>query len=129
VDAHWVSLQYKDAEEEIKKFRAKYPEIDLVQYRQATLTDDYDDTAGLVAALNLVICVQTAVAHLCGAIGKECWVMVSKTSQWRYAESGETIPWYRSLRVHRQKRLGEWEPVMQEVARDLKAKFGQRIRA
>lgn len=119
VDAHWVSLQYKDASDEIARFRAKYPEIDLVQYRQATLSEDYDDTAGIVAALDRVICVQTAVAHLCGALGKECWVLVAKTSQWRYGEEGTSIPWYKALRIYRQARLGEWEPVMLEVAGDL----------
>lgn len=128
VDAHWVSLQYKDAEDEIKAFREKHSEIDLVQYRQATLTDDYDDTAGLVAALDQVVCVQTAVAHLCGAIGKECWVLVAKTSQWRYGQAGDSIPWYKSLRVFRQIRLGDWSSVMNEVAGELREKYGQQTK-
>lgn len=128
VDAHWVSLQYKDAEEEIRAFRETHSEIDIVQYRQATLTDDYDDTAGMVAALDRVICVQTAVAHLSGAIGKECWVLVAKTSQWRYGQEGEQIPWYKALRIFRQARLGEWEPVMNEVAGKLRAQYAREKR-
>ncbi len=102
VDAHWVSLQYKDADEEIAAFRAKYPHIDICQYRHGTLTQDYDDTAALVASLDAVVCMQTAVAHLGGGLGVPTFVAVPTLSQWRYGDANESIPWYRSLRVIRQ---------------------------
>jgi tetratricopeptide (TPR) repeat protein len=63
VDAHWVSLQYKSAAKEIEAFRRDHPEIDLVEYPHATLTNDYDDTAALVSALDQIVCMQTAVTH------------------------------------------------------------------
>jgi hypothetical protein len=68
VNAHWVSLEYRPSKE-IDEFKAKYPEIDLKEYPWATLTEDYDDTAALVAAMDLVVSVPTSVAHLAGALG------------------------------------------------------------
>lgn len=112
VDAHWVSLQYKDAAKEI----AGTP---VVQYPYATLTQDYDDTAALVAACDLVICMQTSVVHLAGALGVPAWSLIPKTSQWRYGESGETLPWYKSVRMYRQTDV--W-PV-KRIADDLRAYF------
>jgi tetratricopeptide (TPR) repeat protein len=129
IDAHWVSLEYKDASAEIAEFKAKHPEIDLVQYPFGTLTKDYDDTAALVASLDRVICMQTAVAHLAGAIGKDCWVFVSKTSQWRYGEEGDLIPWYGSLKVYRQRKLGDWEIPIKEAAFQLGEMYAQRAAA
>lgn len=112
VDAHWVSLQYKDAAKEI----AGTP---VVQYPYATLTQDYDDTAALVAACDLVICMQTSVVHLAGALGVKAWSLIPKTSQWRYGEEGESLPWYRSVKMYRQ--TDKW-PV-QRIASDLAAHF------
>jgi len=107
IDAHWVSLQYEDAADEI----AGSP---IVQYPQATLTKDYDDTAALVASLDLVITMQTAVAHLAGALGKPCIVFVPDTGQWRYGSSdGTTTPWYKSVHVVHQR--GNWDLAKQRA--------------
>jgi hypothetical protein len=119
IDAHWVSLQYRDAQPEIEAFKAKHPEIDLVQYPWATLTKDYDDTAGLVESCDRVICVQTAIAHLCGGLGKRCDVFVPHTSQWRYAGTEDYTPWYKSVLVHRQAVRGHWSNTLQSFAEDL----------
>ena len=102
IDAHWVSLEYKSAAKAIGEFKARHPEIDIHEYPHATLTRDYDDTAALVASLDMVFCVQTAVAHLGGALGVPTWVCVPPTSQWRYGSKGEAVPWYKSVRVLRQ---------------------------
>lgn len=99
--AHFVSLQYKDAAGEIEG-------SPIVQYRAATLTDDYDDTAALVASLDLVICMQTAVAHLAGSLGVPCIVFVPDTGQWRYGFPEEEVtPWYKSVTVIHQR--GNWD--------------------
>lgn len=112
VDAHWVSLQYKDASKEIEG-------SPVVQYSWATLTKDYDDTAALVASCDLVIGMQTSVFHLAGAMGVPAWILIPKISQWRYGESFETLPWYRSVKLYRQ--TDKW-PV-QKIANDLKSHF------
>ena len=124
VDAHWVSLQYKDASKEIEEFKKKNPSIDLVQYSWATLTKDYDDTAALVSEVDMVICIQTAVAHLSGALGKECLVLLPKNSQWRYGSYGD-IPWYSSVKVFRQRSLQDWNGPLGEVIGKLRKKYAE----
>lgn len=127
VDARWVSLQYKDASQEIAEFRQQNPSIDLVQYSYATLTDDYDDTAAMVAECDLVIAVDTSIVHLCGALGKECWVLLHKYSQFRYGTSGETTPWAKSLKLYRQRTLQDWTGPLGEVTGALRKRFGARM--
>ena len=127
VPAHWVSLQYKDAEKEIADFKRENPGIDIVQYEGATLTKDYDDTAALVAELDLVITIQTAVVHLAGALGKECWILLPKYSQWRWGESWNTTPWYNSVRCFRQRSLKDWTGPFGEIVGRLRKRFGQKL--
>lgn len=123
VDAVWVSLQYKDASKEIAKFKERHPEVDLRQYAFGTLTKDYDDTAAMVAAMDMVFSMQTAVIHLAGAIGKECWCFVNKHSQWRYGLPNETsMPWYKSVRLWRWK--DGWP--IEEAAKELAEKYANR---
>ncbi len=110
VDANWVSLQYRDASKDLEG-------TPVVQYPWATLTKDYDDTAALVASCDLVIGIQTSVNHLAGALGVPNWVLLPKTSQWRYGESYDDLPWYRSSKLYRQ---GATWPI-QTLANDLKA--------
>jgi tetratricopeptide (TPR) repeat protein len=122
VDAKWVSLQYTDASKEISEFRDRRG-VDIVQYPYATLTKDYDDTAALVANLDLVVCMQTAVAHLAGGLGKECYVLVPQKGQWRYGQSGDSIPWYSSVRVIRQRNFDRWGEPIHEAATLVKRRF------
>jgi hypothetical protein len=84
LDAVWVSLQYKDAAGEIATFKDKV-DVDIRQYPEATLTEDYDDTAGLVGALDMVVSVPTSVVHLAGAIGTPCIAMKAPISCWKFA--------------------------------------------
>jgi tetratricopeptide (TPR) repeat protein len=112
VDAQFVSLQYRDASEDIKG-------TPVVQYKYATLTDDYDDTAALVASCDLVIGMQTSVCHLAGALGVPVWTLIPKTSQWRYGEEYADVPWYQSMKLYRQ---GNSWPT-RKIASDLKVYF------
>ena len=123
IDAHWVSLQYKDASAEIEEFKKQHPEIDIVQYPHGTLTKDYDDTAAMVKALGRIICMQTAVAHLAGGLGVKCDVFVPKNSQWRYGTFND-IPWYSSVNVIRQKQRGKWEQEINEYAGNSRSEVG-----
>ncbi|HEY9302598.1 MAG TPA: tetratricopeptide repeat protein, partial [Phormidium sp.] len=80
---------------------------------------DFADTAAVIAQLDLVICVDTSVAHLAGAMGKPVWVLLSKVADWRWMLEREDNPWYPTLRLFRQAKLGDWYPVFQNVALEL----------
>ncbi len=84
---------------------------------------DFADTAAIVAQLDLVICVDTAVAHVAGALGTPCWVLLPAVHpDWRWMEGRRDSPWYpQVLRLYRQERPGDWEGVVAEVAADLAA--------
>jgi len=76
---------------------------------------DFVDTSALIEALDLVICVDTSVAHLAGALGKPAWVMLAKFSDWRWLAKGQETPWYPSMRLFRQAERGDWEAVVRSV--------------
>ena len=85
---------------------------------------DFEDTAALVAEMDLVISVCTSFAHLAGSIGQECWVMLSFNSDWRWLLDRKDSPWYASVRLFRQKHIGDWAGVLDEVRTALHARFG-----
>jgi ADP-heptose:LPS heptosyltransferase len=87
---------------------------------------DFADTAALIDSLDLVVTVDSAVAHLAGAMGKETWLMLSLLRDWRWPMEGEQSIWYPTMRVFRQQIRGDWDPVVQRVAAELltRAKTG-----
>ena len=80
---------------------------------------DFADTAGLIAGLDLVIAVDTAVAHLAGALGKPVWLLNRFDSCWRWLTGRRDTPWYPSMRIYPQSKPGDWETVIAEMQRDL----------
>ena len=109
----FVSLQYGDVSGELETAAREHP---VRIHSWSAAVDDYDETAALVTALDLVISVQTAVVHLAGALGTPAWVLVPAVAEWRYLQSGESIPWYPSLRLFRQQQAHQWQAVIAEVA-------------
>jgi hypothetical protein len=85
---------------------------------------DFDDTAAVVAGLDLVIAVDTAVAHLAGALGRPVWLLSRYDACWRWLHGRRDNPWYPGLRLYRQTAPGEWAPVLRELAADLRALAG-----
>jgi Tfp pilus assembly protein PilF len=85
---------------------------------------DFVDTAALLSLLDLVITVDTSVAHLAGALGRPGWVMLSALPDWRWHLDRSDCPWYRSLRLFRQPRRGDWASVVREIAARLRHDFG-----
>jgi hypothetical protein len=78
--------------------------------------NDFGDTAALVSQLDLVIAVDTAVAHLAGAMGKKVWVLIPSVPDWRWMSGREDSPWYPTMRLFRQKTEGDWASVAERVA-------------
>lgn len=80
---------------------------------------DFVDTAAVVAQLDLVITVDTAVAHLAGALGRPTWVLLPFTPDWRWLRGREDSLWYPGMRLFRQSVAGGWDEVVDRVAREL----------
>jgi tetratricopeptide (TPR) repeat protein len=114
--ANFIDLQYDDAGAEIAALAASYGSR---VHRWPALRADYEDTAAMVSALDLVISIDTALVHLAGALGKPVWVMALFSPEWRYGITGDRMSWYPSMRIFRQPRYGAWEPVIEDVARHL----------
>ena len=99
---------------------------DLLDF--GTQCTSFDDTAAAVEALDLVITVDTATAHLAGALGKPVWVMLGHHADWRYLMDREDSPWYPTMRLFRQTSHGDWEGLAATVAREL-AQYARHLNA
>jgi tetratricopeptide (TPR) repeat protein len=85
------------------------------------LLQDFADTAALIACLDLVISVDTSVAHLAGAMGKPVWLLLPYVPDWRWMLARDDSPWYPAMRLYRQPGLGQWAPVLARLRQDLLA--------
>ncbi len=108
-----------DAETELRAFNKENTHLKIHDYTDMLL--DFSDTAALIENLDLVITVDTAVAHLAGALGKETWILNRFDTCWRWFSDHRTSsPWYPSVKVFTQKEPGQWEGVVREVVVELK---------
>ncbi len=82
---------------------------------------DMGDTAAAIAQLDLVITVDTSIAHLAGALGKPVWVLLTFLPDWRWMLHRDDTPWYPTMRLFRQTQDGNWEGVLERVAHELRA--------
>jgi Tfp pilus assembly protein PilF len=88
----------------------------------ASLIKDYSDTAALVAQLDLVISVDTSVAHVAGALGRPVWLLLPFAPDWRWLLGREDSPWYPIMRLFRQPQPGDWTAVVKHVETELDAR-------
>ena len=82
---------------------------------------DFADTAAAIMNLDLVISVDTAVAHLAGALGCPVWTLIPCNCDWRWLLQRDDSPWYPGMRLYRQREYGQWDDVIARVAQDLSA--------
>jgi hypothetical protein len=80
---------------------------------------DFADTAAIIETLDLVIAVDTAVAHLTGALAKPLWLLLPLCPDWRWLLECDDSPWYPGARLFRQPRIGDWDTVIGRVAEGL----------
>lgn len=110
--ARFYSLQYGPAGQQ------EAPDgLDLI--RLDSQLRDFSDTAALVSELDLLITVDTAPAHLAGALGKPVWTLLPFNGDWRWGMTGDATPWYPTMRLFRQPKIGDWGSVVQRVTEEL----------
>ena len=110
----FVSLQKGAA-----ALEAKSPPPGLVLHDWTDELDDFADTAALIEALDLVISIDTSVAHLAGGLGWPVWIVLKSNPDWRWQLTREGSPWYPTARLFRQHQPGDWDEVMQRIAAEL----------
>jgi Flp pilus assembly protein TadD len=115
---HFISLQKGAGEEEISTLTPASPITALGPDLQ-----DFADTAAVISQLDLVISVDTAIAHLAGALGKPCWLLLPDfMTDWRWLKQREDSPWYPAgMRLFRQKKGEDWRPAIARVEAALTA--------
>jgi len=110
----WVSLQKADTEEKLPDASCKEHLLDWMDK-----VEDFADTAAIIQQLDMVISVDTSIAHLAGALGKPVWMLNRIGGDWRWKLQKNSSPWYASMRIFTQHRFGDWHDVIAEVAQEL----------
>jgi ADP-heptose:LPS heptosyltransferase len=118
-----VRLQKGAGEEQIAPNRHDVPMCELGELDRDGV---FVDTAAILQHLDLVITSDTALAHLAGALGRPVWMLVSTDSAWRWLEKRSDSPWYPTMRIFRQRSLGDWPGVFQEVTEALRSEVAAR---
>jgi len=107
----FISLQVGDAETQADECKVLQPALCLGREIR-----DFGDAAAIVAQINLVICVDTAIAHVAGALGVACWLMLPQTGvDWRWHRTGTVSPWYPNDMYLFRQRQGGWPALIDEV--------------
>jgi Flp pilus assembly protein TadD len=120
-EVDYFSLQKGEpAESELLQTRERYWSSDNF-YNFAVELVDFSDTAALVENLDLVICVDTATAHLAGAMGKTVWILSRFNGCWRWLRDRADSPWYPTARLFRQRAPGDWTSVIEEARAALRS--------
>jgi tetratricopeptide (TPR) repeat protein len=109
-----ISLQKGYGSEQLADLAGRFEVTDL-----GSRLGDLMDTAAAMENLDLVICVDSAVAHLAGALGVPAWVALPFSADWRWLTDRDDNPWYPSMRLFRQKRWGDWDEVFERIAGEL----------
>ncbi|MGZ6019787.1 MAG: tetratricopeptide repeat-containing glycosyltransferase family protein [Phenylobacterium sp.] len=112
-DCEFVSLQYGEARAEVEAANADLPSP--IRLFDKAEIDDFEQLAGLLCGLDLVVSVQTSIIHLSGALGTPCFTMIPQTPEWRYMIARDDMPWYGSVRLFRQTDEAGWPPVIDRI--------------
>ena len=112
-DWHSLQKEYRPNDIDVMECQTK-----IIQHQDEL--SDFADTAALIENLDLVITVDTSVAHLAGSLGKPVWILLPKVPDYRWMLDRSDTPWYRSARLYRQSALGDWTDVLEKVAGDIR---------
>ncbi len=118
----FISLQVGHGADQLSHLGGQFPVIDLPGRRGR----DFSETAAIMSHLDMVISPCSAVTHLAGGLGVPTWVPLCHLGDWRWLTDREDSPWYPTLRLFRQTKLGEWEPVFRRMTDALKIELDRR---
>jgi tetratricopeptide (TPR) repeat protein len=114
--AKLFSLQVGPLANELGALPSERPVVNL-----GTRFRDFEDTAAMIANMDLVVSVETATAHLAGALGRPCWTLLAHRPGWMWRGTREQTQWYPSMRLFRQPESGDWNSVLGKIASELAA--------
>jgi len=117
-DLRYVCLQ-TDVNEADRKTLAEHPEILFFD----TELKGFNNTAALCDCMDLVLSVDTSIAHLSGALGRPTWVLLPFNADWRWLVDREDSPWYPTMRLYRQQSPGDWRGILERVSAQLRGQF------
>jgi ADP-heptose:LPS heptosyltransferase len=117
-ELQYVSLQKEVRESDLPALRSN---ADMLNFADAQ--KDFSDAAALCECMDLVISVDTSIAHLSGALGKETWILLPFSPDWRWLLDRVDSPWYPTVKLYRQERSGDWSEVLARVSADLRRRF------
>jgi tetratricopeptide (TPR) repeat protein len=120
----WFSLQKGPGVQQMRGLPAEFPLVDA-----SSVCRDLAETAGLIATLDLVISVDTSIAHLAGAMGAAVWVALPRLADWRWMDERDDSPWYATARLFRQKISGDWRTPVERMREELQSLVLARGRA
>lgn len=117
----WYSLQKGEQEHDSETLARMYPETYRDLHTLGPAIHDFADTLAILPSLDLLITVDTSVAHLAGAAALPVWVMVPAYGEWRWLTERTDSPWYPSMRLFRQREPGAWATIVDDIADALRA--------
>ena len=116
-----LSFEFHSLQKDIREVDSQtimdFPHI----YQHQDELQDFSDTAALVDAMDVIISVDTSVAHLAGAMGKKLWLLLPYLPDFRWMLDREDSPWYPSARLYRQEKINDWNAPLQKLKNDLKS--------
>jgi len=118
-------VSFYSLQKEVPQLRDMPEELELIDWTEEL--KDFADTAALIANLDLVVSVDTAVAHLAGAMGKRVGVLLPFVPDWRWLLTRKDSPWYPTARLFRQPRAGDWDSVTRQLTQVLRAMRDKRM--
>ena len=117
---NFINLQFGKTHEEIKKLKSEHG----IHINTIDNIDNYNDIESLGALINcldLVITIQNSTAHLSAALGKETWILLVKNARWHWFQNEKKSLWYPSVKIFRQKKIGDWNNIINNISIGLKS--------
>jgi tetratricopeptide (TPR) repeat protein len=115
---HLISLQKGPGSEQLRALKGRFPVINLSDLLDEA-SGPFLDTAAVLTHLDLVVCIDTSLAHLAGAMGRPAWLALTYSPDWRWLLDRDDNPWYPTLRLFRQGRAGDWSGPFRQIAEAL----------